>query len=268
MEKFKLSLNGQKLIHLYETMAAEGYDRSDGSFVENAYDDFELKKFRNLVLPHFKEHTIRSVLDYGSGGSDWEKEDFDQESSQSAKDFFSVDTVASYEPARSIDQRKKSECVICMDVLEHIFVLDVSAVLRDIFSYADRLVILNIACYKARAMLPNGENAHITVRDPMWWKGMLDSISIDFPRVNILLLCSPSYGSVQVFERWRADEWATSTNLETPMPAPTQAGKLPVANNEISVTKGQLFSLVNNWLEKAPENRIELIDLVSQSFKK
>ena len=66
MEKFKLSLNGQKLIHLYETMATEGYNRSDGSFVENAYDDFELKKFRNLVLPHFKEHTIRSVLDYGS----------------------------------------------------------------------------------------------------------------------------------------------------------------------------------------------------------
>jgi hypothetical protein len=117
-------------------------------------------------------------------------------------------------------------------------------------------------------MLPNGENAHITVRDPMWWKGMLDSISIDFPCVNILLLCSPTYGSVQVFESWRADEWATSTNFETQMPAPAQAGKLPVANNEILVTKDQLFALINNWLEKAPENRVELIDLVSQSFKK
>ena len=52
------------------------------------------------------------------------------------------------------------------------------------------------------------------------------------------------------------------------MPAPAQAGKLPVANNEILVTKDQLFALINNWLEKAPENRVELIDLVSQSFKK
>lgn len=106
MKKFKLSSNGQKLINLYETMATHGYNRSDGSFVKNAYDDFELKKFRNLVLRHFKEHTIRSVLDYRSGGSDWDKEGFDQESRQSAKDFFSVDIVAIYEPAISINQRK------------------------------------------------------------------------------------------------------------------------------------------------------------------
>ena len=38
-------------------------------------------------------------------------------------------------------------------------------------SYANRLVVLNIACYKATALLPNGKNAHVTVRDPMWWKG-------------------------------------------------------------------------------------------------
>ena len=109
MEKFKLSSNGQKLIHLYETMAAQGYNRADGSFVKNAYDDFELKKFRNLVRPHFKELTIRSVLDYSSGGSDWEKEGFDQESRQTVKDFFSADTVAIYEPARNIDQRKNPD---------------------------------------------------------------------------------------------------------------------------------------------------------------
>ena len=267
MKKFKLSSNGQKLINLYETMATHGYNRSDGSFVKNAYDDFELKKFRNLVLPHFKEHNINSVLDYGSGGSDWEKENFDQESSQSAKDFFSVDTVAIYEPARNIDQRTKSECVICMDVLEHIFVLDVSAVLKNIFSYAENLVVLNVACYKAAAMLPNGENAHITVRDPIWWKGMLDSISIDFPSVNILLLCSTTYGSVQIFESWKADEWADSTNFETEVPAPALAGKLPVANNGVSVTKDQLFELIQLSIERRPETKMEIIDLISDELQ-
>jgi hypothetical protein len=267
MEKMQLSSTGQKLINLYETMAKQGYDRTDGVFVQNAFDDFELRKFRTLVLPHFKKHKIKSVLDYGSGGSDWEKKDFDQESSQSAKDFFSMDNIAIYEPARGIDQRKKSECVVCMDVLEHVFVLDVLTVLRDIFSYAENLVVLNIACYKAGAKLPNDENAHITVRDPMWWKGMLDSISIDFPSVNILLLCSPTYGSVQIFESWNADEWASSTKFETEVPAPTLAGEIPVPNNEISVTKDQLFALIDNWLGKAPENRIELTDLIIQSLK-
>ncbi len=47
---------------------------------------------------------------------------------------------------------------------------DVPAVLRDILSLADRLVVLNVACYKANALLPNGENAYITARHPFWWK--------------------------------------------------------------------------------------------------
>ena len=91
-----------------------------------------------------------------------------------------------------------------MDALVHVFVLDVSIVLRDIFSYANRLIVLNIAYYKATALLSNGENAHVTVRNPMWWKRMLDSISIDFPAVNILLLCSPTYRSTEIFEIWKA----------------------------------------------------------------
>ena len=84
-------------------MNKKRYKRFDGSFVKNAYDDFELKKIRNLVLPHFKELTIRSVLAYGRDGSVREKEDFDQESRQSAKDFFSVDTDAIYEAARNVN---------------------------------------------------------------------------------------------------------------------------------------------------------------------
>ena len=93
--------------------------------------------------------------------------------------------VAIHEPARNIDQIQKSECVIGIDVLKHVFVLDISVILRDIFSYANRLVIRNIAFYKARALLPSGENAHVTVQDPMWWKSTLDSISTDFPSVTL-----------------------------------------------------------------------------------
>ena len=63
LKKFKLSSNGQKLIHLYEAMANEGYNRTDGVFVETAFSDFELKKFRKLILLYFTEHEIKSVLD-------------------------------------------------------------------------------------------------------------------------------------------------------------------------------------------------------------
>ena len=48
MKALELSAKGQKLIQLYADMAENGYDRKDGSRVESAYNDFELRKFRNV----------------------------------------------------------------------------------------------------------------------------------------------------------------------------------------------------------------------------
>ena len=51
------------------------------------------------------------------------------------------------------DGTVQADAVTCCDVLERIFVSDVPAVLRDILSLADRLAGLNVACYKANALL-------------------------------------------------------------------------------------------------------------------
>ena len=48
MAILKLSTQGKKLIKLYEKIVSEGYDRQDGIRVNSAYNDFELKKFRNI----------------------------------------------------------------------------------------------------------------------------------------------------------------------------------------------------------------------------
>jgi hypothetical protein len=152
---------------------------------------------------------ISTVLDYGCGGSDWAIPKFD-ESGQSAKDYFNLKEAYQYEPARNIDERQKVDCVLSFDVLEHIFISDVPTVLRDMFSYASRLLVLNVACYPAQAKLPNGENAHITVRGPLWWKGMLDSISIEFPSVTIWLICSTAYRQSTAFEMWSGNMWQSS----------------------------------------------------------
>jgi hypothetical protein len=268
MKNLKLSANGEKLIDLYDSMAAEGYHRTDGKRVNDAYNDFELKRFRDLVLPYFKEHEIKSVLDYGCGGSDWERLSFDEGTAKSAKDFFNLDAVSYYEPARGIDQRQKVDCVSCFDVLEHVFISDVATVLRDILSYAQKLVVINIACYDAKAMLPNGENAHITVRDPMWWKGMLDSISIDFPAVNILLLASPGYQSAQVFELWNATNWNESQNFKIDLSSPKVDGESKICDRDLTLSKPQFFELIHKWIETSPENAIELIDSMMEFLQK
>jgi len=201
------SKKGQQLIAMYETMANEGYDRTDDKRVDVAFSDFELRPYRSQVRSILKEYSISTVLDYGCGGSDWGAAGFDDASKLSAVDYFELQQAFQYEPARKIDERQAVDCVISFDVLEHIFISDVPSVLRDIFSHANKLIILNVACYPAAAKLPNGENAHITVRNPAWWKGMVDGISVEFPSVSVYLIFSTGWRQSSAFPIWNADMW-------------------------------------------------------------
>ena len=197
MTYLSLSDKGQRLVKMYSQMAEKGYVTNTGEDIKAAYNSFELRKIRDVIRNKFTQYEINTVLDYGCGGSDWNTPGFENE--LSAAEFFNLATVHRYEPAREIDERRLVDCVVCFDVLEHIFVSDVGTVLRDIFSYAKKLVVLNVACYEANALLPNGENAHITVRTPHWWKGAIDLISAEHPSVSVDLICSPSYDRMQAF---------------------------------------------------------------------
>ena len=160
--KPNFSSKGQQLLDLYSQMANDGYMTSGGQKIENAYNDFELVKFKQAVSEQFSKYEIKSVLDYGCGGSDWKNQKIFN--GQSAKKYFDLDHIYRYEPARDIDERTTADAVVCFDVMEHIFISDVPNVLRDMLSCASTLAVINVACYRAAALLPNGENAHITQR--------------------------------------------------------------------------------------------------------
>ena len=97
--------------------------------------------------------------------------------------------------------------MISFDVLEHVFVSDVPSVLRDMFSYATKVIFLNVACYPAAAKLPNGENAHVTAREPLWWKGMVDGIAVEYPKTSIYLMCSTGWRDSGIYPKWSAKMW-------------------------------------------------------------
>ncbi|MEG3619274.1 hypothetical protein V5T82_12470 [Magnetovibrio sp. PR-2] len=208
------STKGLKLIDAYTEMAESGYDRRDGTRVSDPFSDFELRFYRQELREELKRFDVSSILDYGCGGADWQAPGFD-EGGETAMQYFGLDKAYRYEPARAIDERQSVDCVISFDVLEHIFIADVPNVVRDIFSYAEKFVILNVACYPAAATLPNGENAHITVRNPHWWKGIIDTIAIDFPNVSVLLMCSAAWRNTNSFPIWKADDWHNSDSFIT-----------------------------------------------------
>ncbi len=199
-KKLSLTKKGEELIEHYKKMVSYGYQRKDGVHVKNTYEDFELKNFKEYLAPHFESFKIKSVLDYGGGGSNWEKKGFDGD--KSAINFFNLDNVINYEPARGLNTIESCDCVVCFDVLEHIYLNDLNKILINIYSHAKRLVVIQVACYEAAALLPTGENAHITQRPPMWWKGFVDSISINFPDVSTMLLCSTRYKHAELFKIW------------------------------------------------------------------
>lgn len=213
---FKLSSQGLKLIEQYETMAKEGFYRTDGSKVpaELAYNSFQLKKFKHICKDYFIKNKIKTVLDYGGGGSDWSANNFDSKNGISAKDFFKLSDVTTFEPARGLDYKINSDAVVCVDVLEHIFLGDIANIVSELFSLAQKLLVVNVACYKAAALLPNGENAHVTVRSPDWWKGTFDTVSSNYPNVQLLLICSTKFNQGVIYEPHKFNDWLLSESYE------------------------------------------------------
>jgi len=218
MKTVEFSQKSLDLISMYKTIADEGYDRTDETRVNVAFSDFELRAYRQEIHSIFEQFSIKNILDYGCGGSDWNFENFDIESQKSAVEYFNLEHAYRYEPARNIDERQKVDAVISFDVLEHIFISDIPTVLREMFSYTNKLLLINVACYPAAAKLPNGENAHISVRDPLWWKGVLDTISLEFPEVYVCLICSPAWQKSTMYPIYQAKQWQKSetfvVNLE------------------------------------------------------
>lgn len=71
--------------------------------------------------------------------------------------------------------------VICTDVLEHCPEEDIPWIVEELFRYAKKFVYANVACYPARKRLPNGENAHCTIKPVDWWKGVIRGIAARYP---------------------------------------------------------------------------------------
>jgi hypothetical protein len=105
-----------------------------------------------------KEYNLVTMLDYGCG-----KAQFHDASWNAVK----------YDPAIpefSTRPTGRFDLVISTDVLEHIPEEHIENTIADIFNYSDRWVFVSVCCREAREILPNGMNAHATVKSESWWK--------------------------------------------------------------------------------------------------
>lgn len=124
----------------------------------------------------------RTILDYGAGkGLQYRPHKVvidGQHVADGVAEYWDVDEVRCFDPGyapHSALPEGVFDGVVCTDVLEHCPEEDLPWILDEIFRYARHFVYLNVACFPARKTLPNGDNAHITVRPPEWWRKLVSS---------------------------------------------------------------------------------------------
>ena len=178
-----------ELLTMYRTMHDHG-DSNYGIAAQDMFSGISLPpqaiRIRNMI----KELGAETTLDYGCGKAmlyNSSPLQLGDESYNSVKEFWGVKETMLFDPGYkpySAFPTKKADLVISTDVLEHCPEQDVTWILKEIFSFASKGVYLNISSYPARKTLPNGENAHCTVRPQHWWQGALNYVGALHPHLR------------------------------------------------------------------------------------
>ena len=206
-------------IKFYKKMHREGYKLIDGSKINerDAYDGHSTLVFAKLIQDIIKKNQIETMLDYGCGKGFFYSNASNQNGIKinSLKDYWKID-IDLYDPCYEknsfIDEKKKYDLVISIDVLEHIPSQDTDWVLEKIISKAKKYVFINVACYSAIAILPNGENAHINVNEPEWWNEKILKLKKIYQHVKIICVCSLKENGKHIFFPLQYDDKITNYN--------------------------------------------------------
>jgi len=127
---------------------------------------------KNLIEPLSKviDKESKSILDYGCGRAG---------TAEGIGKLMGITDIVKYDPAipEYADYPDRDvDTVICTDVLEHVPEEELDNLFAQVWGYADKEVIFVIALQLAGEILPNGENAHCTVKPKEWWEKQLSGV--------------------------------------------------------------------------------------------
>lgn len=190
------------LMELYRRLHVEG-EKFLGLQPEATYPGISLMPHLGRIKQLIVETGAKTILDYGSGkGIQYEPQRIalpGRGEWDGVLDYWDVDEVRCYDPCYEPYSRLPEGCfdgVVCTDVLEHCPEEDLRWIVNEMFSFATRFAYAGVACYPAKSRLPNGENAHCTVRPPQWWRDLFEEIAPAHPGVKwSLSFAEPSRGS-------------------------------------------------------------------------
>jgi hypothetical protein len=179
----------RELTQLYRQMHAEG-EQFLKIPPEQTFPGLSLPSQAGRIKRLVSATGAANILDYGSGkGMQYDLRGIKAEDGNvydSIQDYWDVDFIQCYDPSFTPFSKLpagKFDGVISTDVLEHCPEEDLRWIIEEIFSFADKFVFANVACYPAKKRLPTGENAHCTIQPPEWWKALIAAIAARHPGV-------------------------------------------------------------------------------------
>ncbi len=168
---------------LYRQMHQQG-EKFFGVPPEKTFPGFSLDSQIGRIKDTIARTGARTILDYGCGkGQQYRPRTIGDGSGTewpSVIDYWEIDEVVCYDPCYELYNKLPEgqfDGVISTDVLEHCPEEDVAWIVDEIFGYAKCFVFASVACYPARKRLPNGENAHCTIRPVEWWRDLAQVVA-------------------------------------------------------------------------------------------
>ncbi|MEK6749122.1 MAG: class I SAM-dependent methyltransferase [Pseudomonadota bacterium] len=177
-----------ELIEQYRKLHHEG-DPAQGLPGAKMFPGIALLPQAPRIAQLVAETNAQTLLDYGCGKGHQYTVAYDAPDGShwpSVQQFWGVTSIHCYDPAYLPYSQKPTgqfDGVICTDVLEHCPEQDLPWIIETLFIYAKKFLFVNAACYPAVKKLPNGENAHSTVKPPTWWGDLFVKIAARFPHI-------------------------------------------------------------------------------------
>ena len=197
MTKNYPSENYYKNLNYYKDMHMNGYHLIDGRKrdAKNAYDGKSTLAFAPIIKKIITYENINNMIDYGCGKGNFYRNDFNLGNKKipALSKFWNID-IKLYDPCyKKYSKFPKDETfdlTICIDVLEHIPETDIEWILKRFLKISKKFIFINVACYEAIALLPDGKNAHINIQKPNWWSNKIENLLENQKEVKVICICT------------------------------------------------------------------------------
>lgn len=156
------------LIDQYRVMHAQGH-----------FKGLSVLKFADEIGALCQQYGCKTMLDYGAGQGHQYMPPHSLDKKWGAN-------VTMYDPAvQGLDVLSPGpfDCVICTDVLEHVPLLELSALFENVFARAKMFAFFTVCTRGAKKHLPNGQNCHVTIMPMDWWDEEIRKFSGGLPWV-------------------------------------------------------------------------------------